>query len=283
MSARILTGKEVADTLLGEVRQYVKEIDPKLVVVQVGDDPASTSYIRQKLKTCQEVGMRSEHIHLSDHTTLIELMQMVDRLNRDDDVTGFIVQLPLPSQLAHHVLHIVRAINPMKDIDGFGAVNLGKTFLSAALEQLPPATPSGIVTMLEYYNIPIEGQHAVILGRSNIVGKPLAVMLLNRGATVTVCHSRTPDIGVFTRQADIICSAVGKPNLITADMVKPGATVIDIGVTKVDGLLQGDADYDNLLEVAGAITPVPGGVGPMTVASLIRNCLHAKRLQMNEK
>jgi methylenetetrahydrofolate dehydrogenase (NADP+)/methenyltetrahydrofolate cyclohydrolase len=283
MTARLLTGKEVATSLLEALRAKVDALDPKLTVVQVGEDPASESYIRQKLKSCELVGMRHEHIHLKDTISIEELMNLISDLNDDADVSGFIVQLPLPGPLQQYVPEVTRAINPKKDVDGFGAYNLGKMFLGPEFEDLPPATPAGVIEMLKFYQIPIEGKHAVVIGRSNIVGKPLAMMLLNRGATVTVCHSKTPDLKAMTLQADILCCAVGKPKMVTADMVKPGAVVVDIGVSRIDGKLQGDADFEAVKEVASAITPVPGGVGPLTVSSLIRNCVRAKERQLAER
>jgi len=279
MSALLLAGRPVADAMLASLKDDVQKLDPKLVVVQVGEDPASSSYIRQKLKSCEAVGLRYEHKHLDDKTTLEELMHIIHTLNEDDDVTGFIVQLPLPDQLQPHVPDVIRAIDPKKDVDGFGAYNLGKMFLSTEFEHLPPATPAGVIEMLKYYKIEIAGKHAVVVGRSNIVGKPLAIMLLNRGATISVCHSKTKNLAEITKQADILCLAVGSPKMITADMVKKGAVVIDIGVSRVDGKLCGDADFDALQEIASAITPVPGGVGPLTVASLIRNCVTTKKRQ----
>lgn len=280
MSALLLSGKEVAAAMFKELKPKVKSLDPKLVIVQVGDDPASTSYIRQKLKSCETVGMRHEHMHLSEKMTLEELMALIEKLNGDADVTGFIVQLPLPAHLQSHVPQVIKAIDPKKDVDGFGAYNLGKMFLAAEFEHLTPATPTGVIEMLRYYKIEVEGKHAVVLGRSNHVGKPLAMMLLNRGATVTVCHSKTNDLSSFTKQADILCAAVGKPKMITKDMVKKGAVIIDIGITSVDGKLVGDVDFESVKEVASAISPVPGGVGPLTVASLIRNCVKAKERQL---
>jgi len=280
MSAALLLGKPAADALLHSLKADIKKLDPKLVVVQVGEDPASASYIKKKIESCAAVGMRSEHKHLPEKTTLEELMATVNVLNKDPDVTGFIVQLPLPKHLESHVPDVIKAIDPMKDVDGFGAYNLGKMFLSPEFEHLPPATPAGVIELLKYYKIEIAGKNAVVLGRSNIVGKPLAVMLLNRGATVSVCHSQTKDIASYTKNADLLFSAVGKAKLVTNDMVKPRAVVIDIGVNRVDGKLAGDVDFDAVSEVASAITPVPGGVGPMTVASLIRNCVTAKKRQL---
>ncbi|MDD4318912.1 MAG: bifunctional 5,10-methylenetetrahydrofolate dehydrogenase/5,10-methenyltetrahydrofolate cyclohydrolase [Candidatus Peribacteraceae bacterium] len=275
MSATILSGKDASSALLASLKDKVKELDPKLVVVQVGNDPASDSYIRQKMKSCEAVGMRHEHIHLPDTTTRNELFDLIDRLNKDDDVTGFIVQVPLPGKLEDAVPDVIRTIDPSKDVDGFGPTNLGNLFLGGEFEAFPSATPGGIIAMLEHYKIDVDGKHCVVVGRSNIVGKPLAVMLLNRGATVTVCHRGTKDLAAQTRQADLLFSAVGKPGLITKDMVKPGVIIIDVGTTRTDAGIKGDVDFDAVKEVASAITPVPGGVGPMTVASLIRNCVRA--------
>ena len=279
MPATLLSGKPVAERLLESLKAEIKKLDPALVVVQVGNDPASSSYINQKMKSCEAVGMRHQHLHLDEKITLEKLMETIEQLNENPDVAGFIVQLPLPKHLNKHVPEVIRAIDPKKDVDGFGAYNLGKMFLSVEFEHLPPATPSGVIEMLKHYKIEIEGKHAVVIGRSNIVGKPLAVMLLNRGATVTVCHSKTKNLAELTKQADILCAAVGSPNMITKDMVKKGAVVIDIGVSRVDGKLCGDVDFDAVSEVASAITPVPGGVGPLTVASLIRNTVTAKKRQ----
>lgn len=276
----LLDGKQASAALLDFLKPMVESLDPKLVVVQVGNDPASASYIRQKVKSCDKVGMRHEHIHLDESVTIEELMSTIDKLNQDDDVTGFFVQLPLPAHLAEHEPNIIKAVSPHKDIDGFGAYNLGKMFLSKEFEHLPPATPSGIIRLLEHFDIDIEGKHAVVLGRSNTVGKPVAVMLLNRNATVTVCHSRTKNLEEVTRQADILIAAVGRPKFVTADMVKDGAVVVDVGIHRTDDGLCGDTDFDALKEKVSAISPVPGGVGPMTVASLIRNCVTAKERQM---
>jgi len=280
MSARILSGKEAASALLGELTLKVKTLDPKLVVVQVGDNPASESYIKQKMKNSQEIGMRAEHRHLPKESELSVLMALIEELNSDADVSGFIVQLPLPDHLSAHVPQVIRAIDPKKDVDGFTAYNLGKMFLSKEFEHLPPATPAGVIALLEYYDIPIRGQNVTVVGHSNLVGKPLSTMFLNRDATVTTCHIHTKDLASHTKTADILCVAVGKPGLITAKMVKPGAVVVDIGITRTDEGLKGDVDFDAVKEVASAITPVPGGIGPMTVASLMRNCVRAKERQL---
>ncbi len=282
MSAIILSGRECAEHLLQTLKPKVAELDPKLVVVQVGDDPASASYIRQKTRACEEVVMRYEHRHLLANTTCEELLRIIDELNHDHDVSGFIVQLPLPHHLEGHLPAIIRAIDPRKDVDGFGAYNLGKMFLSKEFEHLPPATPAGIVELLRYYKAEIAGRHAVIVGRSNIVGKPLAIMLLHRDATVTICHSKTQNLPSITKQADILVAAVGKAKMIRSDMVKPGAVVIDVGVNRTDEGLCGDVDFEAVKNIASALTPVPGGVGPMTVASLIRNCVSAKERQVEQ-
>lgn len=281
MSARILSGKEPAEAILASVKDDVEKLDPKLVVVQVGEDPASNSYIRKKLESCAAVGMRGEHRTFGNDVTFEELMAEIRSLNADADVTGFIIQLPLPKHLEAKQPQLFRAIDPYKDIDGFTAYNLGKALLSVEFEHLPPATPAGVIGLLEFYDIPVESKHVVVIGQSNIVGKPVSVMLMNRGATVTMCHAGTPDIAHFTKDADIVISAVGKNGMITADMVKDGAVLIDIGMSRAaNGKMSGDMDYENLLGKASAITPVPGGVGPMTVACLIKNCVTAKKRQM---
>ncbi|TSC98012.1 MAG: methylenetetrahydrofolate dehydrogenase (NADP+) / methenyltetrahydrofolate cyclohydrolase [Candidatus Peregrinibacteria bacterium Greene1014_49] len=282
MSALLLSGRSASAKILADLKPKIAKLNPKLVVVQVGDDPGSSSYIKQKIKSCTEVGMRSQHRHLQAATSLSDLLKLVADLNADPDVTGFIVQLPLPEHLQSHVPDIIRAIDPKKDVDGFGAYNLGKVFLSKDFEHLPPATPAGIIMLLEHYKIPVASKHAVIVGRSNIVGKPLAIMLLNRDATVTVCHSKTKDLAAMSRHADILIAAIGKPKFITKDMVKPGAVVIDVGTSRVDGKLTGDVDFVAIQEIASAITPVPGGIGPMTVASLIKNCVQAKERQIEK-
>lgn len=279
MSAIILDGKTTAAKVLDSLKSDVQELDPKLVVVQVGDNPASNSYIRQKIKSCDSVGLRHEHRHLPTDTTLEDLLGLINILNDDDDVTGFFVQLPLPDHLQPHVPRIIRQVDPMKDIDGFTAYNLGKVFLSTEYEHLPPATPAGVITLLENYDIDFEGKNVTIIGHSNTVGKPLAAMFLNRNATVTVCHIFTKDLKSKTIDADILCVAVGKPGLVTADMVKDGAVIVDIGITKTEDGLKGDVDFEPVAAKAAAISPVPGGVGPMTVASLIRNCVRAKKRQ----
>lgn len=280
MPAFILSGTEPADALLASLKDDVKKLDPKLVIVQVGDDPASTSYIKKKLESAKKIGMRHEHLHLRDNITQSELFAHIKTLNEDDDVTGYIIQLPLPDHLTGIQPQLFREIDPYKDVDGFTAYNLGKMFLSPEFEHLPPATPAGVIALLEYYKIPVHGLHAVVVGASNIVGKPLAVMLMNRGATVTVCNEFTKDLGAETLRADIVITAVGKPGLITGKMIKEGTVVIDIGITPTPDGLKGDVVFEEAQEIASSITPVPGGVGPMTVASLLKNCVTAKKRQI---
>lgn len=276
MPAQILSGSEPAKALLESLQEKIQELQPQLAILQVGEEPTSTVYIRKKLAACEKVRMRCIHRTFPFQTSFQELLEAIEQLNSDPQVSGIIVQLPLPPHLHQTLPLIHRAIHPKKDVDGFTAYNVGKVFLGKEFEHLPPATPAGMITLLEYYKIPIAGKHVVIVGRSNIVGKPLGMMLLNRDATVTICHSLTSHLSSLTSQADILVAAVGKPKMITADMVKPGAVVIDVGISRTDdeGLV-GDVDFEQVKKVASAITPVPGGVGPMTVASLIRNCVRA--------
>jgi len=282
MSAQILSGEAPARSILDAIRPDVASLDPKLVIVQVGNDPASDSYIRKKLDSCSSIGMRNEHHQFRDNVTQSEIFAEIKALNNDPDVTGYIIQLPLPDHLQKVQPQLFREIDPYKDIDGFTAYNIGKMFLSTEFEHLPPATPAGVIAMLDFYGLPIRKKHAVVVGHSNIVGKPLALMLLNRGATVTVCHEDTVDLAQHTRQADILVTAVGKPGLITADMVKKDVVAIDIGITQTMSGLRGDIDFETVKDIASAITPVPGGVGPMTVASLLKNCVTAKKRQMQK-
>lgn len=271
--------KEILLGLKDEVaRLHDSHVHPKLVVILVGQDPASLSYIRQKQKACAETGIEWEQFDYETDVTTGQLIDKIHELNLDGDVHGILVQLPLPKDV--YAPDVLRAIDPKKDVDGFTAYNLGKMFLSTEFEHLAPCTPLGVIRMLEYYDVEIKGAEVVVVGHSNIVGKPLAMMLLNRSATVTVCHIDTKDLASHTKRADILCVAVGKPNLITEDMVKDGAVVIDIGVNrKDDGKLVGDCDFENISKKASMITPVPGGAGPMTVACLMENTVTAaKRL-----
>ena len=282
--ARILYGKEFAAKIKEEAGRAaaelkIKGIQPRLAVIIVGSDPASEVYVRNKRKACEELGILSDHIALPAETTRAELLACIDAPNADRDVHGILVQLPLPAQIAAHEEEVLRRIDPRKDVDGFHPVNVGH--LAIGVPGLRPCTPAGCIRMLDYAGIPIEGTRAVIIGRSNIVGKPMAHLLLERNATVTVCHSRTKNLAQVTREADILVAAVGRPHFVTADMVKAGATVIDVGINRVaPKTLVGDVDFDAVAEVAGAVTPVPGGVGLLTVAMLMENVVQAARMQM---
>lgn len=271
--------KEILLQLSHEVnRMKLDHIHPKIAVILVGKDPASLSYIAQKQKACAVTGIEWIQFDFETDITTDELIAKIHELNQDETVHGILVQLPLPQHI--YTPNIMRSIDPRKDADGFTAYNLGKMFLSKEFEHLTPCTPQGVIRLLEYYNVQIEGKEVVVVGHSNVVGKPLAVMLLNRNATVTVCHVFTKDLLVHTKNADILCVAVGKAKLIKAEMVKEGAVIIDIGVNLTkNGKLCGDTDFDEVKKKAAYITPVPGGVGPMTVASLMENTvIAAKRI-----
>lgn len=277
---QILDGKTLSKTLIESVKEKVKKLQPTLAVVLVGENPASLSYIKLKQKACERVGIDYRQINLPPHITQEALIEEIKKLNQDDQVNGFILQLPLPDHI--YSPEVIKAIDPTKDVDGFQAYNIGKTFLSPDFEDLPPATPLGIVKLLDHYDIPVQGKEVVVVGHSNHVGKPISVMLLNRNATVTTCHIFTKDLASHTKRADILVVAVGKEKLITADMVKQGAVVIDVGVNRnAQGKLCGDVDFQAIKEKASAITPVPGGVGPMTVAALILNTVRATERQRN--
>ena len=244
---------------------------PGLATVLVGEDPASAVYVRNKNKICHEIGFQSFGQNLSAETTEEELLDIIKKLNSNDEVNGILVQLPLPDHIDSE--KILLSIDPEKDVDGFHPINVGKLAIGNAL--LTPCTPTGIIALLDYYKIEIPGKHAVVLGRSNIVGKPVAHLLLQRHATVTICHSKTKNLQQVNRQADILIAAVGRPHFVNSDMVKEGTVVIDVGINRVDGKLTGDVDFDQVAEKAGLITPVPGGVGPMTIALLMENTLKA--------
>lgn len=273
---KVLSGAEPAAAILEDVKSRIRKLETgncKLVVVQVGENPASTTYVGMKIKKAEAIGMEAEAKKLPEQATENDLLALVRTLNTDPTVHGFIVQLPLPKHINEN--KIIEAIDPKKDVDGFTPINIGKLVTGyPETDILLPATPAGIMKMLEFYNVPMEGKHAVIVGRSNIVGKPIASMLLNRNATVTVCHSRTQDLARHTTTADILIAAVGKPGLISADMVKEGAYVIDVGTTKVEGKLKGDVDFEDVIKKAHC-SPVPKGVGPMTVAMLLNNVIKA--------
>ena len=277
MAARILDGKSLAAQVRAEVKREVaalaqRGIRPGLAVVLAGENPASKVYVRNKVRACEETGVRSELFELPASVSEEALIDRVLALNDDAEVHGILVQLPLPKQVdAHKVLATVAAA---KDVDGFHEANLGA--LLAGTPRMVPCTPAGVMRLLNHAKVAFAGSHAVVIGRSNIVGKPLALLLLQRDATVTICHSKTPDLENVTRSADILVAAVGRAKLVTGQMVKPGACVIDVGVNRLrDGSLAGDVDFASVAEVAGWITPVPGGVGPMTIAMLLENCLRA--------
>lgn len=278
---RLLDGNAIASAIkqgiVDEV-QNLKEklgVTPGLAVVIVGEDPASQVYVNRKHKACEEIGMYSEVIRKPAETTEAELLATLDRLNSDNNINGILVQLPLPKHI--NTERILDHIRPDKDVDGFHPVNVGN--LGIGREGLVPCTPHGVIKMLEICDIPIEGKRAVIIGRSNIVGKPMANLLLARNATVTICHSRTKDLAAVCREGDILVAAIGKPNFVKPDMVKPGATVIDVGINRVDGKLVGDVDFEAVKDIAGAITPVPGGVGPLTIIMLLFNTVKAVKIQ----
>lgn len=277
----ILDGRKVSKEILLELKSEVDMLtkahaDPKLAVILVGRNPASLSYIKQKQKACALVGIEWEQFDYDEDITTQQLIDKVHELNNDETIHGILVQLPLPKHV--YAPDVIKAIDPKKDVDGFTAYNLGKMFLSTEFEDLASCTPLGVIRMLERYDIDVQGKEVVMVGHSNIVGKPLATMLLNRNATVTVCHVHTKDLASHTKRADILCVAVGKPNLITADMVKDGVVVIDIGINRLEsGKLVGDCDFDEVSKKASYITPVPGGAGPMTVACLMENVVKAAK------
>ncbi len=284
MTARILEGKDFSARIKDEARAAVAQlkadgITPGLTVIIVGDNPASQVYVRNKHKTCEELGIRSDVIALPEDSTKDQLLDTIDRLNADPAVNGILVQLPLPSAIKSHEQEILERIDPLKDVDGFHPFNVGKLVTGAPT--LVPCTPAGCVKMLDLAGIDIDGKRAVIIGRSNIVGKPMLHLLMARHATVTVCHSHTKPLGEVTREADILVAAMGRAKFVTADMVKPGATVIDVGINRIaPKKLVGDVDFDSVKEIAGAITPVPGGVGLLTVSMLMQNVVTATRLQL---
>lgn len=285
METTLLSGKVFASQLKVEAKEKVEAIQakygvtPGLAVIIVGDNPASKVYVANKEKGCHETGIYSEVIRMPEETTKEELLSEIHRLNHDDKIHGILVQLPLPKQIQAEEEAILEAIDPKKDVDGFHPINVGN--LSIGKDALVPCTPHGCIRMLEMAGIPIAGKHAVIIGRSNIVGKPMAQLLLSRNATVTVCHSRTANLAEITRQADILVAAVGRPYFVTADMVKEGAVVIDVGINRLENKkLVGDVDFANVEPIAGAITPVPGGVGLLTIAMLMQNTVFAAELQL---
>lgn len=270
----ILDGKKISQEIKNELKKEIKEskISPGLAVVLVGENPASVIYTKHKKKACNEVGIKSFSYELSHETTQYELEELIEKLNLDKKIHGILVQLPLPEQI--NAQKIIASIDPKKDVDGFHPLNVGKLMLG--LPGFRSATPLGIIELIKRYNLDLVGQHAVIIGRSNIVGKPLAQLLLQEHATVTVCHSKTKNLPEITAQADILVAAMGRAQFIKKDMVKKGAVVIDVGMNRLDnGKLVGDVDFDEVKNIVEAITPVPGGVGPMTIAALLMNTAKA--------
>jgi len=273
----LLDGKRLKIEILNELREEVINLSPKpkLVVIQVGNDAASNVYIKQKCNMCEYIGYDYEHIKLDEHISMNELLGIIENLNNDNTVNGVMVQLPLPNGIDTNM--VINAISPLKDVDGLTDINNGKLFHNE--DGLFSCTPLGIMELLDRYNISVVGKNVCIVGRSNLVGKPMNMMMLNNDATVTVCHSKTEDIARYTKNADILVVAVGKPNFITSDMVSDGAIVIDVGINRSENGICGDVDFEFVKDKCSYITPVPGGVGPMTVAMLAKNVIKAYKLQ----
>lgn len=275
-----MDGKLVSQILREKMKSSVEElakrdIKPGLAVILVGDDAASQVYVRNKVAACQAIGVHSRVYRLAADTPEQKVLEELKLLNNDSEINGILVQLPLPKHIDED--KILETISPEKDVDGFHKINVGAMVIGRA--RFYPCTPHGVMKLLEYYGITIEGRHAVVVGRSNIVGKPMALMLLEKGATVSICNSKTPDLASFTRQADIVVVAVGKSKVLSGDMIKPGATVIDVGINRLpDGSLTGDVDFESVREVAGFLTPVPGGVGPMTITMLLENTIRSSEM-----
>ncbi|RMG59412.1 MAG: bifunctional methylenetetrahydrofolate dehydrogenase/methenyltetrahydrofolate cyclohydrolase FolD [Deltaproteobacteria bacterium] len=284
MAAKIIDGKAIASSIRESLKKEAAELSaragrpPCLSVILVGDDPASAIYVRMKGKACAETGFESRTFTMPAETTEDALLEKIDELNADESVDGILVQLPLPDHINESA--VLERIRPDKDVDGFHPVNVGKLVIGE--KTLIPCTPHGIIKMLEHEGVEVKGKRAVVIGRSNIVGKPVATLLLHRHATVTICHSRTQDLPAVSREADILIAAVGRPEMVTAEFVKEGAVVIDVGVNRLpDGKLVGDVKFDEVSRVASKITPVPGGVGPMTITMLLYNTLQAFRDHVN--
>lgn len=281
MVAKILDGKQIAKDYRQGLQNQVealkeKGFTPKLSVILVGNDGASQSYVRSKKKAAEKIGMISEIVHLEETATEEEVLNELNRLNNDDYVSGILVQVPLPKQVSEQ--KILEAINPDKDVDGFHPINIGKLYIDE--QTFVPCTPLGIMEILKHADIDLEGKNAVVIGRSHIVGQPVSKLLLQKNASVTILHSRSKDMASYLKDADVIVSAVGKPGLVTKDVVKEGAVIIDVGNTPDEnGKLKGDVDYDAVKEIAGAITPVPGGVGPLTITMVLNNTLLAEKMR----
>lgn len=278
----IIDGKVVSAAVKEEIKSETAKLKEKgitvgLAVILVGDDPASKIYVANKKKACEDLGFVSEEYLLPENTKTSELLELINVLNNEKSINGILCQLPLPKQIDEQT--VINAISPLKDVDAFHPSNVGKIMIGDY--DFVPCTPAGIMEMLKYYNIEISGKNCVVIGRSNIVGKPMSMLLLHQNGTVTTCHSRTKDLSEYTRKADILVSAVGKANFVTADMVKDGAVVIDVGMNRENGKLCGDVVFDEVSKKASFITPVPGGVGPMTIAMLMKNTLTAAKKQNN--
>lgn len=285
MVAKLLDGKQIAKDYRQGLKEQVEELKtkgytPKLSVIIIGNDGASLSYVKSKKKAAEKIGMISEIIHLDEDTSEQDVLSELERLNNDDSVSGILVQVPLPEQVSEQ--KVLEAINPEKDVDGFHPSNIGKLYINE--QTFVPCTPLGIMEILKHADIDIEGKNAVVIGRSHIVGQPVSKLLLQQNATVTILHSRSKDMASFVKDADIVVSAVGKPELVTKDMVKEGAVIIDVGNTPDEnGKLKGDVDFEEVKEVAGAITPVPGGVGPLTITMVLNNTLLAEKMRRGIK
>jgi len=277
--AQLIDGKKISQEIKDELKETVAQLKAQgtegaLAVIQVGDDPASSVYVRNKKRACEYIGIRSESYELPEQTSEEELLALIEKLNKDPKINGILCQLPVPAHMNED--HIIRAIAPEKDVDGFHTQNVGALVIGQ--QGFVSCTPAGIIQLLKRSGVEIEGKNCVIVGRSNIVGKPMALLMLRENATVTICHSRTRDLPQICKQADILIVAIGRPKMITADYVKEGAVVIDVGIHRQDdGKLCGDVDFAQVEPIAGAITPVPGGVGPMTIAMLMHNCVEAMK------
>ncbi|CDB24326.1 bifunctional protein FolD [Clostridium sp. CAG:557] len=278
----IINGKEISDKFLKKLKKEVcnlkteLNLQPALAVIIVGDDPASKIYVRNKKRACEEIGIKSIEFALPTNTSENELLNLIDALNKRPDVNGILVQMPLPPHINEKI--IIAHINPIKDVDAFHETNVGKIMIGNF--KFLPCTPAGIIHLLDESNIEISSKHCVIIGRSNIVGKPLAMLMLHRDATVTICHSKTKNLTEICKTADILIAAVGKVNFVTSNMVKPGAVVVDVGINRCEnGKICGDVDFEHVKNIASYITPVPGGVGPMTISMLMKNTITAALMQ----
>lgn len=279
MPAKIIDGKKISESIINGIKKRIKNLKekPGIALVLVGKNPASEIYVNSKEKMSQESGFYVERFDLDEEISEIELLKIINELNQKPNLHGILVQLPLPKQIDENL--VTNSILPHKDVDGFTHVNLG--YLFSGQEKIAPATARAVLHLIESTGVKIKGKNAVVVGRSNIVGKPVAMMLLEKNATVTICHSKTKNLAEHTKKADILVAAVGKPNLIKKEMVKEGAVVIDVGINRLNGKIVGDVDFKNVKEIAGFITPVPGGVGPMTIAMLMQNTL--KAMEMGEE